>query len=465
VTGGSAPLTELEVDALFAPLLQFDKLVLAVSGGADSTALMHLAQGWSHRAGRGVIGLIAVTIDHRLRPASAAEAAEVARQAQALGIAHRTFAWTSDKPATGVQAAARAVRYTFLAGVAQEMAGAPGGPVAIVTAHTADDQAETVVMRLARGSGVDGLAAIPPVGFAAATEGAAHCERFPVLRPFLGVPHERLVATLRAAGIPFADDPSNRDLRFERVRVREALLVLEELGVTREALARTAERMQAAKRALDRAADDLEARAVTTVLGLVHEIDWDALGGAPDETAVRVLRRVLAVAGGHAPPAELGAVEDAVGRLASERQGRVAFTLGGCVVEALPAAKARGALIRIYREPDRDGGLPSVVVNPGERALWDGRFWADVREDYPQPVEIGPLGADWPPLVAAYPILANLPVPAAAARGIPAFRSGGRIVAVPLLANFARAAGDEAAAAKLAGPEHGQTLAVRRWDG
>jgi tRNA(Ile)-lysidine synthase len=461
--GGNAPLTETEADSLFEPLGAFDTLVLAVSGGADSTALMYLVHGWSRRLGRDAGGIVAVTIDHGLRPASAAEAAAVGRQAEALGIGHRILAWTGLKPTTGLQAAARRARFALLAGVASEMAGTSGGRVAIVTAHTADDQAETVLMRLARGSGVDGLAGIPFEGFAATSDGAGESARYPVLRPLLSVPHARLVATLATAGIAFADDPSNRDRRFERVRVREALRGLKELGVTREALLRTAARMQAARRALDRAADDLEARAVTVVLGIVREIDRDALAVAPSETAVRVLRRVLAIAGGKAPPAELGAVEDAVGRLAADPCGPVAFTLGGCVVEAMPRAAARRALIRVYREPDRDGGLPRISLEPGERVLWDRRFRAEVSNEHQEAVEVGPLGSDWAALSAAHPVLARLPVPAAAARGIPAFRSGGGIIAVPLLAEFALGAGDEAAAAALAGPLRAGATGARRF--
>lgn len=451
-TGGNTPLTEAEADALLAPLRAYDRLVLAVSGGADSTALLHLVHSWSGRLRREPKRLVAVTIDHQLRSESAAEAAHVAQQARSLGIAHRTLAWDGDKPATGLQAAARAARSRLLAGVAQELARDASGAVAIVTAHTADDQAETVLMRLARGSGVDGLAAIPPEGTAATPDGVVAAGSFPVLRPLLAVPHARLVVTLETAGIAFAEDPSNRDARFERVRVREALRVLEGLGVTRDALARTAARMQAAKRALGHAADELEARAVTMVLGLVHEIDLDGFADAPDETAVRVLRRVLADAGGEAPAAKLGAIEDAAVRIVSGRRDRLGLTLGGCVVEALPASKTRPALIRVFREPDRHGGLPRLTLKPGERVLWDGRFWAEVGASHPEPAEIGPLGADWPQLATAYPVIATLPVPAAAAHGIPVFRRDRRIIAAPLLAAYATAAGDTAAAVDLAGP-------------
>ena len=451
-TGGSAPLTETEVDALLVPLGAFASLVLAVSGGADSTALMHLVHGWSSRQGRDAKGIVAVTIDHGLRLGSAGEAAEVGRQAEALGIAHRTLAWTGDKPASGLQAAARAVRYRSLSKVACEIDNTSGGPVAIVTAHTADDQAETVIMRLARGSGVDGMAAIRAEGVAAAPVELGGCRHYPVVRPLLGIRRGRLVATLAAAGIPFADDPSNRDPRFERVRVREVLAGLEELGVTTESLSRTARRMQAAQAVLEWAADGLEALAVTSVLGIVHQVDWGLLADAPAETAARVLRRVLDFAGGEAPAADLGAVEDAVRRIVSSSDGRLAFTLGGCILETVPGTPMQPGRVRIYREPDRSGGLSRSIVRPGERVLWDGRFWATVDASHPRAVEVGALGAEWASLATTHPSLTSLSIPAAAARGIPAFRSGGRVIAVPLLAEYARGIGDTWTASEMAGP-------------
>src|SRR5690606_32762896 len=133
-------------------------------------------------------------------------------------------------------------------------------------------QAETLIMRLARGSGVDGLASIPshgPAPTGALQDDESPC---PVLRPLLDVPRQRLLATLAAGAIPFADDPSNRDRRFERVRVREALDALETLGLTREALQRSARRLQSAREVLELAADELEDRAVSSIAGLVYEI-------------------------------------------------------------------------------------------------------------------------------------------------------------------------------------------------
>jgi tRNA(Ile)-lysidine synthase len=446
-TGDHAPITDDECTRLLSPLLPFPTLVLAVSGGPDSTALLHLAHRWARHQRRPAEALLAVTVDHGLRPESAAEAAAVARLARELGVGHRTLRWDGPAPATGLQAAARAARYRLLAAAAADFRGA-----AIVTAHSADDQAETLLMRLARGSGVDGLAAIPTQS-RLAVDDDAHGSGCTVLRPLLGIARSRLIATLAAAAIPYADDPSNRDRRFERVRLREVMATLAALGLTRDALARTARRLRAAQEVLERAADDLEMCAVGSLASLVHRLDLPLLAAAPEETAVRVLRRVLLRAGGAARPADLGTVELAAARLRSSSTPPTAFTIGGCIVDfdtTGPDFPPRSA--RLYREPDRDGGLPRLTVAPGQTLTWDARFRVALAPGHPEPVEVGPLGPTWFELAAAFPGLAALALPAAAARGIPAFRGPDGLIAVPLLAALADELGKREAARHLAGP-------------
>ncbi len=459
------PLDDAEADALLAQLAPYYSLIVAVSGGADSTALMHFVAGWCRRRGTADCQMLAITIDHGLRPEGAGEAAEVARQAAGLGIEHRTLRWSGPKPTTGIQAAARTARYDFLHAIAVEAG--HSSPTAILTAHTADDQAETLLMRLARGSGVDGLASIPAVGCLQRPDRWGQILSYPLIRPLLAVPHARLVATLRVAGIPFADDPSNRDSRFERVRVREALSLLEGLGFDRIALARTADRMQAARVALELATDRLAERAVEPVLGLVYEIDKDMLGEAPEETGIRLLRRMLALAGGAGRPAELSTIENAYRQLSQAKAGRMALTLGGCIVETFRREAGQREAgdrtwLRIYREPARDGGPPPILLNSGEHGLWDRRVWASVSPEYPGSLSFGAIGADWPALVSQHTCLASLPMPVAAASGIPAFRDAGVIVAVPSLASYASSRGDEAAGLALGGPRSASASSQRR---
>ena len=197
--------------------------MIAVSGGPDSTALLVLASRWVRRQKKRSPKFIAVTVDHGLRPQAAAEAAAVKRLARNLGVAHTTLRWREKKPKSGLQDAARVARYRLLAQAAKR-----AGCAHVMTAHTLDDQAETVLFRLARGSGLTGLAGMAttsllPVG---------DSEIF-LLRPLLHIPKLRLVETLRAAGIAYADDPSNSDPRFTRARLRALMPALRVRGLTR----------------------------------------------------------------------------------------------------------------------------------------------------------------------------------------------------------------------------------------
>ena len=182
---------------------------VAVSGGGDSVALLLLARDWAARAGRAVE---AVTVDHGLRPGSAGEAAEVAALCARIGVPHDVLAWRGWDGNGNLQDNARRARRSLIADWARSR---DVGAVAL--GHTLDDQAETLVMRLARGSGVDGLAAM-------AAESRA--EGIVWLRPMLGLRRADLRAWLMAEGVGWAEDPSNEDEGFARVRVRRALDVL-----------------------------------------------------------------------------------------------------------------------------------------------------------------------------------------------------------------------------------------------
>jgi tRNA(Ile)-lysidine synthase len=194
-----------EAKRLFADWKAAPAIVLAVSGGPDSVALMWLAVRWRRALARGP-QLIAVTVDHGLRPEAAREARDVKRLAASLDLPHRTLRWTGAKPKTGLPAAAREARYRLLAQAARR-----SGATHILTAHTRDDQAETLLMRMLRGSGIAGLAAM-----------ARETEREGVVlaRPLLEVPKSQLIATLKKARLGFADDPTNRDTSYTRPRLR-----------------------------------------------------------------------------------------------------------------------------------------------------------------------------------------------------------------------------------------------------
>lgn len=302
----AAPVSDAEAATLFADLATTENLVLAVSGGPDSTALLLLAARW--RAGLRVgPALLAITVDHGLRPESGREAAAVKRLAGRLGIAHRTMHWRGDKPKTRLQEAARNARYRLLA-----QAALASGAKSILTAHTLDDQAETVLFRLARGSGVAGLAGMArETSLGAIVDGmtAGRAGEIVLLRPFLGIPKARLIATLQAAGEGFADDPSNRDPRFARPRLRRALAMLAAEGLDAGRLALLARRARRADEAIEWAAA-AAARRLLRDRGDGSEVAVDAvaLRDLPIEIALRLLRSAIARVGDEGP-VELGKLE------------------------------------------------------------------------------------------------------------------------------------------------------------
>jgi tRNA(Ile)-lysidine synthase len=294
-----APISAQDARHLFADWREVPALVLAISGGPDSIALMWLMARWRRGLSRGP-KLLAVTVDHGLRPEAAREAREVKRLAQTLELPHRTLHWRGDKPKTGVPAAAREARYRLLAQAAKS-----AGARHILTAHTRDDQAETLLMRLLRGSGITGLAAMKRVS---ARDGAI------LARPLLDIPKARLVATLEKAKIAYADDPTNRDAAFTRPRLRALLPALAAEGGDARALARLATRLARANAAVEVLTDGAERYLALKGQGALHTkrdamvFDAAAFAALPEEIRLRLLMRAVNRFG-HEGPAELGKVE------------------------------------------------------------------------------------------------------------------------------------------------------------
>lgn len=279
------------------------KLGIAVSGGPDSLALLLLAQ--AALPGR----VAAATVDHGLRAANADEARMVAALCERLDIPHATLSMTL--AAGNVQAEARAARYAALA---EWMAAA--GLAALATAHHADDQAETLLLRLNRGSGAAGLAGVRARGLVPGT-------RLPLVRPLLGWRRAELAELVAAAGLTPADDPSNRDDRFDRARIRKSLAAAEWLDVP--ALAASAAHLADADAALDWAAGQEWQEAVTRApLGLVYRPQ------APRAVALRVIARIVAELDGETPRGS------AVARLFDSLLARQPASIGGLVARPMP---------------------------------------------------------------------------------------------------------------------------------
>lgn len=316
-----SPISVQQAKAIFADWKAAPAIVLAVSGGPDSIALMWLAARWRRALARGP-KLIAVTVDHGLRPEAAREARDVKRLARQLDLPHRTLRWTGTKPETGLPAAARAARYRLLAQAART-----SGATHILTAHTRDDQAETLLMRMLRGSGIAGLAAM-----------ARESEREGVrlARPLLEIPKSQLVATLNRARIAFADDPTNRDVSYTRPRLRALMPVLAEEGGDSRNLARLATRLARANAALEVLVDGAERYLALRDRNDAARFGFDAaaFAGLPEEIRLRLLKRAIDRVG-HEGPAELGKLEALLGaldRAVADGQTRLKQTLAGAAI-------------------------------------------------------------------------------------------------------------------------------------
>jgi tRNA(Ile)-lysidine synthase len=319
----NAPISAQDARHLFADWKTAPALVLAVSGGPDSIALMWLMARWRSTLRKGP-RLVAVTIDHGLRPEAAREARDVKALAKTLDLPHRTLRWTGAKPKAGLPAAARDARYRLLIQAARAHDAGH-----ILTAHTQDDQAETLLMRMSRGSGIAGLAAM-----------ARQSPRDGVMlvRPLLHIPKARLLATLNKANISFADDPTNHDAGFTRPRFRAIMPALAAEGCDARNLTRLASRLARANAALELLVDGAERY---LALGERDPAGFDthAFAALSEEIRLRLLlRRIDRI--GHEGPAELGKVEAllaALDRASAETgrtKGRIRLkqTLAGAVV-------------------------------------------------------------------------------------------------------------------------------------
>jgi tRNA(Ile)-lysidine synthase len=384
----------------FAPFEPRPLIAVAVSGGPDSMALLLLLDRWAQTEGGSVIGL---TVEHGLRPESAAEAYRVGQWLAARGIEHETLPWDGDKPTSGVQAAARAARYDLLAAAC-----AARGILHLAAAHHADDQAETVLLRRQAKSGGDGLAGMS----ATRSLGAVR-----LIRPLLGWPKAALIQTCADLGQAFAEDPSNDADYYARTHLRRILS--SDLGQRQEMLEIAAQSAVLRTAKADGLTEILAGCTAIYPNGMVL-IDPARLSALDGEMRRAAIAAVLRTAGGmrFAPAA------DAVDRLdatLSKEEFRGA-SLGGCAVRHW-----RGAIL-VCREPGRV--QPPVPLAEGAWRRWDERFFLRVKNSQggPDGLQAGALGSAG---YANLRRLAGAQFPAIVGSGLPAVRSGDMLLSVP----------------------------------
>ena len=304
-----------DADILSAVRAQFfgalpDRLGVALSGGGDSTALLHLL----HRCLKDEpTQLFAATVNHGLRNGAEAEARQAAILCESLGIEHSLLYWRGWDMQGNLQNQARRARYTLLTDWAKSKQIAM-----LALGHTADDQAETILMRMARASGVTGLSGMP---VRRTVEGVT------VFRPLLQISRKMLRHYLDQHSIPWSEDPSNDDPRFERVRVRQAMELLEPLGLTPLTLSQVAENVSKAREALDWYTF-LAARDIAMVTAGSVMIDLRKFRTLPVEIARRLLVRSMNWISSAEYPPRRNAVSDALDAIRSGKS----LTLHGCRV-------------------------------------------------------------------------------------------------------------------------------------
>lgn len=370
------------------------RLGVAVSGGSDSTALMHLLRGITQAEGT---QLFAAAVDHGLRAGSAAEAAQVAELALFWGVPHETLHWHGWDGSGNLQDQARKARYDLLIDWAKRLQ--LGG---IALGHTADDQAETVLMRLSRAAGVTGLSAMAPVRRQANID---------LLRPMLTISRARLRDYLTQVGVGWIEDPSNQDTRFDRIKARNALSQLGESGITAETLSRVAENLAQAREALALFARQSADRCTREIGGAIC-VDRSGLGALPQEIRRRILIAAVGWIAGDGYPPRQRTIEQA---LTASAAGQTT-TIGGCIL--VP----KGNFTWICRELNAISEQPMQSGQP-----WDNR-WI-LRGPDMQTAEIRALGEagmaqlqDW----------RALDRPRAALLSSPAVWSGDQLLSAPV---------------------------------
>lgn len=498
----ATPISDDELLALFAGL-ETTPLALAVSGGADSMALMHMTARWARRdevqaayrqswrnaidarsrvnmaeqwsglhrpswleeistadhlmkAG-GTPHVVVLTVDHGLRATSADEARFVAAASHELGLPCVTLVWQGAKPESALQEAARGARRDLMLDVLRaerailcELGNIGGSNIALqsarclVMAHQQEDQAETVLMRLARGSGLEGLGGMRPRDIAMRAPTSERPEHFiaEVLRPLLDVPKARLVATLQSYGARWVEDPSNEDERFERVRVRKMMPLLAELGLNADKIALSARRLRDADQALESCMGAIQSRLLPkfetppSLRPHVGDAAFELRFAYSPYLLVRTLRWLTRAYGGAARPAELSQLEELARTMREAAPGAFAgATLGGCKIELhdmredlsevdlamLDAAGVpRPRRIRVFREGSGEV-LPNVAIEPGQKVDWDGGRFVVVAQASASPgAVIRALGHEgWVEVKKRVPGLAKLGLPAAAVATLP----------------------------------------------
>ncbi|WP_420334058.1 tRNA lysidine(34) synthetase TilS [Roseibium sp.] len=340
-----------EADTLFSRLIPFSNLALAVSGGSDSLCLLVLFSEWRQR-NRWEGSAEILVVDHGLRPESAAEAEFVRDAAGNHGLAAQILRWEGPKPASNVQDGARRARYRLMAARIAET-----GAQALLLGHHMDDQAETFLDRLTRGSGIAGLSAM-------AIDEPGGPEGLRLLRPFLGVRKSRLEASLDERGLDWCRDPSNDSTKYKRSRLRRIMALLEAEGLTAARLSETAGRMRRSRAALESVVHDIAARLLEHHRSGPARIERAAYRELQQDLRLRLLAEMVLAVTGRRPEPRLRQLETLDDLFSSGQHSRQ--TLCGATFEA------GSTFVWCWREAGRTP--PETLDRVTGSGVWDRRY-------------------------------------------------------------------------------------------
>ena len=339
------PLTESKVRDLFSSYINHDRIALAVSGGRDSMALMYLIHRW--KLGLSLnIDIEVLTVNHNVRKAAEDECRFVHNIAEIYGFRHTVLIWEHGYIKTSFQEKARKARYKLMLDYVR------GNNInTILTAHTSDDNIETFIMRLAKGSGLDGLKSINEI---------RHEDGIQIQRPLLSLSRSLTTSILRSTGNEWIDDPTNDDESFERVRIRNNISSLSTFNISADNLTKTIQRLARAHESISYFTNSISQELVELSEHGHAVINFDKLRNYPKEIILRVFAKALTdINGGTISLSSLEAVyADLI------KTGR-SKTLNGCQI--IPE-KNMCVIVRENR------GISPVEIKINQRISWDGRF-------------------------------------------------------------------------------------------
>lgn len=369
-----------EFARLVSPYLEIasEKIAIAVSGGADSMALCLLADQWAKANGRRIVAL---TVNHGLRENAKDEAFTVADWLAAREIEHHILTWLGDKPKTGIQAAARQARYALMAGWCTE------NEVAILmTAHHLEDQIETFLLRMERGSGIDGLACMAEI---------SKIEEITLYRPLLGISKHRLREYLNDLEQNWIEDPSNQNPVYRRTKMRKLVEQLEEGGLDAKRIAPLVEHFAELRGRLAEVVSVFFENTVSIFPEGYASTRQDVFRKLPDPIIERILVQFTSMIGAKPYPPRNDRLKRAVQQI--RKKQFKGFTLGGC------RYFLKNHEIMICREMR---GLPAVRVAAGDHLIWADMYEIEIQGPKRGVAELAALGKKgWAEIVRKMPEL------------------------------------------------------------